>query len=472
MWRQWEERADGHAGARRLLSSLLDGIVRDKDDEAEEVPAEVADGAEGGDGVVNATCTIPDAEGRCELYELSYRAQESGEMRLELSADGAALPQSPLRPLAYPPATHSWPNASTLVAMRNDWRYGDTLTFQIVPRNYLGQRTNSCDTEASAVLVGSDAEPGAHARRHGALRRAAAPSPSRTPVPLNSRIQAQVECKLEGLWTYVATVDTPVEDGAWVLHATIGGQPPLHSPLPVTVRPGISPKDSYLNGDGASEAIAGVPASVTLHLMMHNNVSATDCSEPAVLVLLRKEDEEKVAGESVGGKADGEAGDGAVSAAERIITGELKSCANGVYEFTYTAVKAGVYALSLVVGHDKTLVGDRTFPVEVFPGELSSLRCGVFGGKLGAGSMVYGSSVTFGLYLRDSYGNYISCEHYKRGLAHHNITEVASSLCAPWRNRAVHLSRTFGCCGREHGACALAFTTFPTSDGQFCVSNV
>ena len=86
--------------------------------------------------------------------------------------------------------------------------------------------------------------------------------------------------------------------------------------------------------------------------------------------------------------------------------------------------------------------------------------------------MVYGSSVTFGLYLRDSYGNYISCEHYKRGLAHHNITEVASSLCAPWRNRAVHLSRTFGCCGREHGACALAFTTFPTSDGQFCVYNV
>ena len=33
-----------------------------------------------------------------------------------------------------------------------------------------------------------------------------------------------------------------------------------------------------------------MPATVTLQLMLHHNMSATDCSEPAVLVLLRNED--------------------------------------------------------------------------------------------------------------------------------------------------------------------------------------
>ena len=108
------------------------------------------------------------------------------------------------------------------------------------------------------------------------------------------------------------------------------------------------------------------------------------------------------------GEHDGEGPD-----ARTVFTGELVSCAAGEYHFTYTLQEAGNYSLSVMVGKDKLLVGGKPLIIEALPGPLSSQHCGVVGKRLGTGTLLYGSSATFSLYLRDSFGNYISCAHYR-----------------------------------------------------------
>ena len=110
---------------------------------------------------------------------------------------------------------------------------------------------------------------------------------------------------------------------------------------------------------------------------------------------------------AAGGESDSRGPD-----ARTVFTGELVSCAAGEYHFTYTLQEAGNYTLSVMVGKDKMLVGGRPLGIEALPGALSSQHCGVVGMRLGSGTLLYGSSATFSLYLRDSFGNYISCAHY------------------------------------------------------------
>lgn len=78
-----------------------------------------------------------------------------------------------------------------------------------------------------------------------------------------------------------------------------------------------------------------------------------------------------------------------------------------------------------VIGKHKELVDGTPLEVEVFPGALSSQHCGIVGNSLGSGTLLYGGFCRFGLYLRDPFGNYISCAHYFRGLTKHNISELS-----------------------------------------------
>jgi len=152
-----------------------------------------------------------------------------------------------------------------------------------------------------------------------------------------------------------------------------------------------------------------------------------DCREPAVLVLVlhqegggkaKMEQAEAASADQVvpiANHSASEAGehDGQGPDARTVFTGELVSCAAGEYHFTYTLQEAGNYSLSVMVGKDKLLVGGKPLIIEALPGPLSSQHCGVVGKRLGTGTLLYGSSATFSLYLRDSFGNYISCAHYR-----------------------------------------------------------
>ena len=222
------------------------------------------------------------------------------------------------------------------------------------------------------------------------------------------------------------------------------------SPLALTVRPGVSPKNCQLSGDGTHEAHVGQAAEVVLRMMMHNNVSALDCRESAALILVlnrkgtgvsdaaaspsqsaksapgHSANASAVGGEGPGDEAGQQDGDGA--SGRTVFAGELESCSAGEYHFTYTLTEAGIYSLSVLVGKDKALVGGKPLMVEALPGALSSQHCGVVGKRIGSGilgTLVYGSSATLSLYLRDAYGNYISCAHYARGLERHNISRVS-----------------------------------------------
>jgi len=104
--------------------------------------------------------------------------------------------------------------------------------------------------------------------------------------------------------------------------------------------------------------------------------------------------------------------DGQPEAARTVFTGELVSCAAGEYHFTYMVAQAGSYRLSVLVGRDKELVGHMPLIIQALPGALSSQHCGLVGKRVGTGTLLYGSSATLSLYLRDAFGNYISCAHY------------------------------------------------------------
>ncbi len=81
-------------------------------------------------------------------------------------------------------------------------------------------------------------------------------------------------------------MDETLSDGQWQMSALMDERAVLHSPLMLTVRPGVSPARSRLSGDGTEEAHVGQAAEVVLRLMMQNNKAAVDCREPAILVLV------------------------------------------------------------------------------------------------------------------------------------------------------------------------------------------
>jgi len=358
-------------------------------------------------------CGNPDAQGKCEIYQVQYKPALWGTYLISIFVDGQTTQFSPYQAFIFPPSWYPWYNNSLLLSPKDDWQYGDKLQFSIVTKNYLGARTNSCDATVSAVLRGG------------------------------RDVKANVTCARSSSGSnYFISITSAVEDGVWNLYGLMDGFNVHKSPLTVNIRPGVSAKHSYLTGNGIDEVMAGKSADVVLHLMMHNNTPATDCREPALLVLVENwhsaDDESEEEGGGSPGNVAGNASSGhnrrmgrsdegdsnGQAEVRRSILGELVSCEAGVYHFTYTVTAAGNYSLSVLVGKYKDLVYDRALLIEVLPGELSSQHCGVVAGKLGSGTMLYGSSVTFGLYLRDSYGNYISCAHYRRGFRFHNISEV------------------------------------------------
>jgi len=71
------------------------------------------------------------------------------------------------------------------------------------------------------------------------------------------------------------------------------------------------------------------------------------------------------------------------------------------------------------------VVGGGPVVVEALPGALSSQHCGLANKRIGSGTLLYGARATLSLYLRDAFGNYISCGHYARGLGRHNISHVS-----------------------------------------------
>ena len=81
-------------------------------------------------------------------------------------------------------------------------------------------------------------------------------------------------------------MDETLSDGQWQMSALMDERAVLHSPLMLTVRPGVSPARSRLSGDGTEEAHVGQAAEVVLRLMMQNSRAAVDCREPAILVLV------------------------------------------------------------------------------------------------------------------------------------------------------------------------------------------
>jgi len=184
---------------------------------------------------------------------------------------------------------------------------------------------------------------------------------------------------------------------------------------------------------------------------MHFNLTAVDCREPAVLVLALQQEGagtaqagtaqapktiqaassiEEVSSGNVSMIEDDDVvedddmaehdlqpteqqQDGQPEAARTVFTGELVSCAAGEYHFTYMVAQAGSYRLSVLVGRDKELVGHMPLIIQALPGALSSQHCGLVGKRVGTGTLLYGSSATLSLYLRDAFGNYISCAHYR-----------------------------------------------------------
>lgn len=250
--------------------------------------------------------------------------------------------------------------------------------------------------------------------------------------PSPADVAAQVECHLGSSGSaYRVWIVDEVEDGNWLLYVKMDGRPVVFSPMAVTIRPGVSAKESVLSGPGLRRAVAGVPADVFLSLRMQNDVPALDCREAAMLVLVETWASSDVAEDEPGHRrADSaEADSDAVSSAapsHRSLTGELVTCSKGEYHFSYTATAAGNYSLSVLIGRQKRLVGGGDFNVVVVPGLLSPQHCEVEGGMLGLGAALpYGATVRFRLLLRDALGNRISCGEYEEGVAaNHSLEEV------------------------------------------------
>lgn len=97
-----------------------------RQDEASELPIIAHQGAvqtaEDQDLVVSAgvagnssrSCSIPDATGACEVYQLDYVAMHWGSFVLVVLVDGEQAPESPFRPFVFPPPTYPWFNSSSL----------------------------------------------------------------------------------------------------------------------------------------------------------------------------------------------------------------------------------------------------------------------------------------------------------------------------------------------------------------------
>jgi len=427
-----------------------------RQDEASELPIIAHQGAvqtaEDQDLVVSAgvagnssrSCSIPDATGACEVYQLDYVAMHWGSFVLVVLVDGEQAPESPFRPFVFPPPTYPWFNSSSLQAATDDWQYGDQLRFSVVAKNFLSHRVPSCAAQVSGWLTRLPNAAG----DGDVMGRAQA-----------TRIAAQVTCdNTTGSSVYMLGIEEIVSDGKWQMSALMDQHPILHSPLVLTIRPGVSAKRSNISGDGTVEAHVGQPAEVVLRLRMHNHLPAVDCREPAVLVLALQQEgagtaqapKKMQAASSIEEVSSGNVSmiedddvvedddmaehdlqpteqqqDGQPEAARTVFTGELVSCAAGEYHFTYMVAQAGSYRLSVLVGRDKELVGHMPLIIQALPGALSSQHCGLVGKRVGTGTLLYGSSATLSLYLRDAFGNYISCAHYRRGLQRHNITGVS-----------------------------------------------
>jgi hypothetical protein len=141
-----------HAGSRGsgvgLLQalSMVSGAAQDGDDV--NVPhgvATVGGAGGGGDGEggdddgggsngSHAVCSIPDESGACEVYRLSYVADDWGVwvegmggarkgFTLIVLVDGEQVSQSPFRPDVYPPPSYPWFNSSSLQAPTDDWYF-------------------------------------------------------------------------------------------------------------------------------------------------------------------------------------------------------------------------------------------------------------------------------------------------------------------------------------------------------------
>ena len=328
------------------------------------------------------------------MYNLSFPIRDYGLYTAAIVVNGTSAHGSPLSFWVAPSETYPWFNASRLISPRDDWQYLDQLEFGIVTRNFRGQRTNSCEPVVEGVLQPA--------------RKRIGPSPA--------DVAAQVECHLGSSGSaYRVWIVDEVEDGNWLLYVKMDGRPVVFSPMAVTIRPGVSAKESVLSGPGLRRAVAGVPADVFLSLRMQNDVPALDCREAAMLVLVETWASSDVAEDEPGHRrADSaEADSDAVSSAapsHRSLTGELVTCSKGEYHFSYTATAAGNYSLSVLIGRQKRLVGGGDFNVVVVPGLLSPQHCEVEGGMLGLGAALpYGATVRFRLLLRDALGNRISC---------------------------------------------------------------
>ena len=184
-------------------------------------------------------CTLADEEGRCEVYNLTLRLREYGPYAALVSVNGSAAHGSPFTFWVAPPDSYPWFNSSRLVSPRDDWQYMDQLEFGVVARNFHAQRTNSCEPVVEGVL-----------QYRG--WRADSPPPD---------VAAQVECQRGPAGAaYRLWIGSEVEDGSWLLSVRMDGHPVASSPLPVTVRPGVSAKLSVLSGPGLRRAVAGEPA--------------------------------------------------------------------------------------------------------------------------------------------------------------------------------------------------------------------
>ena len=196
-----------------------------------------------------SVCSIPDQDAACEIYAIDYLALHWGSFVLIVLVDGIQVPESPFRPFVFPAPQYPWFNSSSLQAPTDDWQHGDQLHFSIVAKNFLAHRVLSCGAHVAGWLHAPDVDV-----EEGMAR----PSVNGLALP------AVVRCdNTSGSAIYTLTIERVVTDGKWLMSAFMDDHRVLHSPLALTVRPGVSIW-SNLTGDGTREAHVGQAAEVIL----------------------------------------------------------------------------------------------------------------------------------------------------------------------------------------------------------------
>ena len=265
------DEGDGQGVRRQSGHLVLRGLRQEGEKEENQVNPRM-DAVNGS----RSACSIPDQDGACEIYAIDYLTLHWGSFVLIVLVDGIQVPESPFRPFVFPAPQYPWFNSSSLQAPTDDWQHGDQLHFSIVAKNFLAHRVPSCGAHVAAWLHAPDVDV-----QEGMAR----PSVNGLALP------AVVRCdNTSGSAIYTLTIERVVSDGKWLMSAFMDDHRVLHSPLALTVRPGVSIW-SNLTGDGTREAHVGQAAEVILRLIMHNGKPAVDCREPAVLVLVLLEEE-------------------------------------------------------------------------------------------------------------------------------------------------------------------------------------